>query len=159
MALIEIDDRDVFNYFTESPIKSKEFLKQWLMELKANNPTVKVITLGNGMYKLDLPHIQCTGSDIETRFKIPFMHELLKMELKHVDASKTDSVNALKYIVQRYTTQNVLLMLYQELVVVQPDIIDEYQGFIHEACQYLFTTNTTNTHNLYATFYIKFTGD
>ena len=37
MGLIDIDDRDVFNYHLAANIESTELFKMWLMELKTNN--------------------------------------------------------------------------------------------------------------------------
>ena len=79
MALINVDDRDVVNNFTIAASSTKEVFKQWLMELKANNPTAEITTLGEGRYQLVLPVITCTGSDVHTRFNIPHAHQLLRV--------------------------------------------------------------------------------
>ena len=157
MALITIDDRDVFNYFGIEQQTDKH--KELLLQLKSDNSTARCANLGSGVFKIDLPTIICTGSGINTLITIPFMHVLKKMELKHIDASDVDSVNPLEYVLKRRTSQNLWLVLYQEPIVLKSDVIDEYIGYTHELGQYLLITNSTNTEKLHVSFYIKWSGE
>lgn len=157
MSLITIDDRDVFNYFGIEQQTDKH--KELLLQLKSNNSTSRCINLGSGVFKIDIPVIACTGSDINTFITIPFTHVLTKMELKHTDSSDANSVNPLEYTLKRRTSQNLWLVLYQEPIVLKSDIIDEYIGYTHELGQYALITNSTNTEKLFVSFYIKWSGE
>ncbi|MCK5641254.1 MAG: hypothetical protein KAJ19_10665 [Gammaproteobacteria bacterium] len=158
MALIEIDDRDVFNYFTAAPKMAQEQLKQWLMELKANNLTAKIISLGNGVYQLDLPVITCTGSTVDTRFNIPHMHKLLRVSIKHTDSSNIDSVDVMTYSLSKRQHPNLWVPLLYIGVTTASDIMDEYIDYFMELGEYLIQSNTTNTDRLYIQVIIKITG-
>lgn len=158
MAIINIDDRDVNNYFAATPIKSQEQLKQWLMELKANNPTAKVIPLGNGVYQLDLPTIICTGSDINTRFNIPHMHQLLRVGIKHTDSVNVDSTDSLAYSLSKRHYPNLWMLLLNIDESTASDILDEYIDYYMELGEYLLISNSTNTDLLHINILIKITG-
>ena len=158
MGLIDIDDRDVFNYFTAAPSITQEHLKQWLMELKANNPTAKVITLGNGIYQLDLPIITCTGSDVDTRFNIPHMHKLLRVGIKHTDSGNVDSSDSLAYSLSKRHYPNLWMLLLNIGETTASDIVDEYIGYYMELGEYLIISNSTNTDKLHISITIKITG-
>ena len=158
MALIEIDDRDVFNYLTTTPVRSEEVLKQWLMELKANNPTVKVIPLGQGRYQLDLKAIICTGATVNTRFNIPHMHELIKMGIKHTDSNNVDSVDSMAYSVSKRQNPNLWMLLLNISVTTASDIMDEYIDYYMESGEYLIISNSTNTDRLHINVIVKMTG-
>lgn len=157
MGFIDIDDRDTHNYY--GPQVTTKIYKELFLQLKSNNLTCRVVNIGAGAYKIDVPTIICNGSDIETLLTIPFNHYFTKMELKHTDSTDLDSHNSLKYILQKRTSYNLWLTLYQESNVYQSDIFDEYIGFNHELCQYILTTNSTNTDKLYVTFYVYQAGD
>lgn len=159
MGIIDIvDDRDVYNYSTIASTVSKDILKQWLMELKANNPTAKVISLGESVYQLDLPAVECTGSDIETRFNIPHMHKLVRMSTKHVDSSGDNSTNSLTYSVSKRHYPNLWMLLLNIEETVASDIIDKYTSYYMELGEYLITSNTANTDKLHINILIKMTG-
>lgn len=158
MGLIDIDDRDIFNYFTAAPIVAREELKQWLMELKANNPTAKVITLGNGIYQLDIPTITCTGSNVNTRFNIPHMHQLLRVAIKHTDNSNVDSTDSLAYSISKRQYPNLWMLLLNIDESTASDIRDEYIDYYMELGEYLIISNSTNTDRLYVNVLIKITG-
>ena len=158
MALIEIDDRDVFNYFTAAPSIMQEQLKQWLMELKANNPTAKVITHGNGIYQLDLPAITCAGLDVNTRFNIPHMHKLLRVGIKHTDSSGVDSSDDLAYSFSKRQHPNLWMLLLNITQSNASDILDEYIGYHMELGEYLIKSNSTNTDQLNINILIMITG-
>ena len=158
MGLIDIDDRDVFNYFMTPSIKSNELLKQWLMELKANNPTSKVITLGNGIYQLNLTTITCTGSDVDTRFNIPHMHQLLRIETKHTDSSDVDSTDSLAYSISKRHYPNLWMLLLNIPKTTASGIIDEYIGYYMDLGEYLIVSNSTNTDRLHISITVKITG-
>ena len=158
MGLIDVDDRDVFNYFTTTSIKSNEFLKQWLMELKANNPAAKVITLGSGVYQLDLPTIICTGSDVNTRFNIPHMHQLLRMRMKHTDSGDANSTDSLAYSTSKRHYPNLWMLLLNIGETTASDIVDEYIGYYMQLGEYLIISNSTNTGKLHISITIKITG-
>lgn len=158
MAFIEIDDRDVFNHFTTAPVRSEEVLKQWLMELKANNPTAKVIPLGQGRYQLDLEAITCTGATVNTRFNIPHMHELIKMGIKHTDSNNVDSVDSMTYSVSKRQNPNLWMLLLNINATTASDIMDEYIDYYMESGEYLIISNSTNTDRLHINIIVKITG-
>lgn len=163
MALIDIDDRDtIHNYYTQAAeqaevVRSK--FKEYLGILKGENPSVVINHIGNGIYKLDLAVITCTGADVENIFNIPFMHELRKFEIKHVDASKADSTNALAYSVSHRHHPNLWMLLLSVPVSTASDIIDEYSDYDMQSGEYKLITNSTNTELLYISVYIKITGE
>lgn len=161
MGFIDIDDRDVFNYYETgiagTPIAAK--FKEWLGRLKAENLTARINNLGGGTFKIDLPVITCTGSDVQTLFNIPFMHIFEKMELKHVDSSDADSTDALTYSVSHQQYPNLWLIFLAVVNSIKADIVDEFVNYRHEQGQYLFITNSTNTDKLYIALYIKVTGE
>lgn len=158
MALINIDDRDVFNYSMAVPAMANEQLKQWLMELKSNNPTAKVITLGQGRYQLDLETITCTGATVNTRFNIPHMHELIKMGIKHTDSNNVDSVDNMAYSVSKRQNPNLWMLLLNIGTTTASDIIDEYIDYYMESGEYLIISNSTNTDRLHINVIVKMTG-
>lgn len=159
MGLINIDDRDVFNYFTAAPIVAKEQLKEWLMGLKANNPTVRIATLGGGIYQMDLDTITCAGVDVTTRFNIPFMHQILKMSIKHTDSSNADSTDDLAYSVSKRHHPNLWMLLLNIALSTASDILDEYEDYYAELGEYMVVSNTTNTDRLHINILFKITGD
>ena len=158
MAFIEIDDRDVVNNFTIAAASTKEVFKQWLMELKANNPTAKITTLGEGRYQLVLPVITCTGSDVYTRFNIPYMHQLLRVGTKHTDSNDVDSTDSLAYSLSKRYYPNLWMLLLNIDSSIASDILDEYIDYYMELGEYLITSNSTNTDRLYINIVIKITG-
>lgn len=158
MGFINIDDQDVHNYYAAPPVKPNEQLKQWLMELKANNPTAKVIPLGQGRYQMDLEVITCTGADISTRFNIPHMHELIKMSTKHIDSSEANSTDALTYSISKRHYPNLWMLLLNIEETTASDIIDEYIGYYMELGEYLIISNSTNTDKLHINVTFKITG-
>lgn len=158
MTLIEIDDRDVYNYITSCPTAPEDTLKQWLMELKANNPTTNVITLGNSVYQLELPTIICVGSNVDTRFNIPHMHELISVETKHTDSNAVNSDDALSYSLSKRHHPNLWMLLLNIGVTYASDILDEYIDYYMKRGEYLIKTNTTNTDLLHISIIVKITG-
>jgi len=153
-----IDDRDVNNFITTTTTQNKELLKQWLMELKANNPTVKVITLGNSIYQLDLPTIICAGSEINTRFNIPHMHQLLRIGIKHTNSDNADSEDALSYSLSKNHYPNLWMLLLNIRKTTASDILDEYTGYYMETGEYLIKSTTTNTDLLRLNIIVAITG-
>lgn len=154
-----IDDRDVINLSgSHSPPAGPESFKDWLMVLKANNPTAKVITLGGGLYQLDLNLITCTGSDVNTRFNIPYMHQLLRVGIKHTDSSKADSTDPLTYSLSKQHHPNLWMLLLGVVDSTASDILDGYNDYYMEAGEYLLVSNTTNTDQLRVNVIIGITG-
>lgn len=158
--LISIDDRDVTNIITQVLSNGdKDTLKKWLMELKASNPTAKIISLGLGRYQLTLTAITCTGAVVNTRFNIPHMHELIQMGFKHTDSSDADSTDALAYSLSKRHHPNLWMLLLDIAETTASDVLDEYENYFMEAGEYLIKSNTTNTDLLQVKIVIKMTGD
>lgn len=157
MGFITIDDRDVNNYFS-LPIGNLEVYKQWLMGLKADNPTSKIDHLGQGRYQLNLPIIECTASDVNTRFNIPYMHQLLSINLKHTNALNTDSSDDLDYSISKRINSNLWMKLLNIEKSTASDIKDEYIDYYMELGDYLVMSNTTNTDKLWLIIKVKITG-
>jgi len=162
MALFEIDDRDTVNNYYEMADKIAAVpatkYKEWMGRLKAENPKAVINHLGSGIFKLDLEAITCTGADVTTRFNIPFMHDMKKMEIKHTDSAKADSVNALSYTVNHRHHPNLWLLLLNVTATTASDIIDEYIEYYMQSGEYKLVTNTTNTEKLYISVYINIKG-
>ena len=157
MALINIDDRDtIHQYYTGQPGKS---WKVYQDRLKAENMQARVTTLGAGRFKIDLPVITCTGSNVTTWFTIPFMHSLEKMELKHVDSAGADSTDVVTYSISVNQHPNLSRTIFQIVDSIASDITDEYTNYYFEAGQYKLVFNSTNTDKLYVSITFQYTGD
>ena len=163
MGIIDIDDRDVFNYYEVGaecgPTPATNKFKEWLGRLKAEIPTAIINHLGAGRYKIDLPSIPCTGAAVTTIINIPFMHQLQKMEIKHVDASNADSTDALDYAVSHRHHPNLWMLLLNVIDSVASDIIDEYIDYFMGRGEYQLVTDSIATDVLYISVYIRITGD
>ena len=158
MGLIDIiDDRDVNNYFT-SLSQSKDMQKQWLMELKADNPTVKVIPLGNAVYQLDMPIITCTGANVDIRFRVVHSHKLIRMGFKHTDSNDVDSINPLAYSISKRHHSNLWMLYLSILETTASDILDKYVDYYMEPGEYLIKSTTDNTDKLFINVIIQITG-
>lgn len=157
MVLINIDDRDTHNYYS-SQVTTKKF-KEWLLQLKSEIPSAIINHLGNGIYKIDISPIQCTGSDVNTIFMIPFMHKLLKIAIKHTDLNDINSIDLLTYSVSHLHSPNLSILINSMDDIIVSDIIDEYDGYHHVRGQYLLISNTTHTDKLYVSIYINITGE
>lgn len=158
MGFINIDDRDTHNYFLPSKDEDRITYKQWLMELKANNPTAKIIPLGDGRYQLDLPVITCTGLDINTRFNIPHMHQLIRTTIKHADSDDNNSTDNLDYSLSKRLGSNLLVLLLNIEASTASDILDEYIGYYMELGEYLILSKSTNTDRLHINIVIRIIG-
>jgi len=167
MALIDIDvdDRDTINYFggPQGPVMAKEIsekFKEWLVRLESEVPTGSTVEhLGTGRYKIVLPVITCSGSDITTIINIPFMHQIQKMEFKHTDSSNDDSIDAFDYSVSHRYPPTMWLLLLNIVDSVASDIIDEYIDYYMSRGEYRLVTNSTNTNKVFANLYIRITGE
>ena len=158
MALIEIDDRDVVNYISSGLQPNGGVIKQHLMDLKTNNPTAKIISLGADKYQLSLDTIIGTSANVVSRFNIPYMHELIQMGIKHTDNVNADSTDALAYSLSKRHYPNLWMLLLNIEVTTASDIIDEYTDYYMEAGEYMVQSNTTNTDLLHVNIIIKMTG-
>ena len=159
MGLIDIDDRDVYNYYQTNQVGQPQKFKEWLGRLKAELPGSIVNHLGDGIFKIDFPAITCTGVSVTTIFNIPFMHQFQKMEIKHVDSANADSVNLLNYSVSHRHHPNLWMLLLNVINSIASDIIDEYIGYFMDRGNYKLITNSTNTELLHISMYIRVTGD
>lgn len=157
MGLINIDDRDVHHNYYNGVINTQQS-KEWLLQIKASNPSYRCVTLSHNLLKIDFS-VNCTGADIESILNIPLMHSLNKIEIKHVDSTNIDSIDLLDYTVYRNSTYNLFLLLYKYLDIIHSDITDELNGFTNEGCQYKIISNSTNTDILYFTVYILIMGN
>ena len=157
MGLIDIDDRDVYNYYQvqADPLTFQKYLNS----LKSENKTANIVNLGEGRFKLDLPAIVCTGADVTTLFQIPFMHVLEKLEIKHVDAAYADSIDAMTYSLSHRMNPNLWLIVLSVINSISSDIIDEYANFRHERGQYKILSNSTNTDIILMSVYLRYTGE
>jgi hypothetical protein len=164
---INVDDRDTINCeVCELPPEPPELIdpiltkyKEWLGILKGENLTARINNLGEGRFKIDIPVIGCTGSDVETHLNIPFMHIFEKMETKHTDNVQADSNDALTYAISHRHHPNLWLVFLAITSSISSDIVDEFVNYRHEKGEYKLITNSTNTDLLYIACYIKVTGD
>lgn len=158
-----IDDRDTFISQTLTPeqleVLDNKF-KVWLTMLKNELPANVIVDhLGDGRYRLELPYITCTGADVEQIINIPFMHQLLKMELKHTDNANADANDALTYsLYQRYhaNTWAIITIITDSTA---SDMTDEYVSYYKLRGEYRLLVNTTNTDRAHITFFIRITGE
>lgn len=164
MGLIDIiDDRDTFISQTmgvEGLAAIEKKFKEWQTLIKNELPTGSIVShLGNGRFKIDLPTITCTGAQVETVFNIPFMHQLLKAEMKHTDNANADSSNALDYSLSHRHHHNLWLLLLTVAGSVASDIIDEYIDYYMSRGEYRLLTDSTNTELLHISVYVEFLGE
>ena len=155
-GLVHIDDRDIITQYVNVVPKNHQ---EELLRLKGELKTSRINHLGNGVFKIDLPVIVCTGSGVYTLFSIPYMHELLKLEVKHVNDVGADSSSSLDYVLSRRLHNNLLFDLFGVEDVIRADIYDEFTGFHHERGQYSLYTKSSNTDRIHVTCYIRLTGD
>jgi hypothetical protein len=163
MALIDYtDDRDTFIISADGRISPSiiEKFKEWRVLLKNELPAGSFVDhIGTGNYLIALPVIVCTGGNIETIFNIPFMHEIHKTEIKHVDAAGADSANALDYSLEHGTGVNLWLKMLTVTGSTASSIVDQYVDYFHKRGEYRIISKSTNTELIYISFYIRFMGD
>jgi len=163
---IDIDDRDTVNYFggpgPQGPVMAEALaakFKEWLVRLKAEAPAGSIVhSIGGGNYSLSLPVIACTGAAVETILNVPFMHELYKIETKHVDSSLADSSDAMTYSYSHKINGLWLLML-SVTGTTASDIVDQYVDYYHVRGEYKISVDTTNTDQVFVVFYFKILGE
>lgn len=158
-----IDDRDTTYIIQDdgqiTPVLGEKF-KEWLTMLKNELPTdVKVDHLGGGRYRIELAYIECTGSDVEQIINIPFMHQLLKMELKHTDSSNVDANDALTYSLYQRFHANTWAIITTISDSTASDMTDEYIDYYKLRGEYRLLVDTTNTDRAHIAFYIRITGE
>jgi hypothetical protein len=156
------DDRDTFIIAADGRLSTTviEKFKVWQTRLKNELPAGSLVNhIGAGNFLIVLPVITCTGSDVETIFNIPFMHEIHKTEIKHVDAAGADSANSLDYSAEHKITANLWLKMLTVTGSTASSIVDQYVDYYHTRGEYKITTKSTNTELLYINFYIRFMGD
>lgn len=166
MGLIDIDDRDtiIYNQGAEGAVTTPKAIsdkfKEWQTMLKNELPSnSKVNHMGGGRYRLEIPYIECTGSDVETLLNVPFMHQLLKMELKHTDSSFVDAASPLTYkLYQRFNANTWAIMMLISNSIAS-DMTDEYIDYYKLRGEYKLLTNTTATDRILVTLYIRITGE
>lgn len=120
----------------------------------------KVEHVGKGIFRIDLPVITCTGSDVTQYFMIPFHHRILRMEVKHTDSSYADSVNALTYSLKMGATVNPALLF--AIVTNTATIVSDTAhllDFPRTQSRYQLITNSTNTELLYVALLIELEED
>lgn len=164
MSLVNIiDDRDTFisQTLTIDELKTLEKkFKEWMVMLKNELPSNVIVDhLGNGRYRLELPYIECTGSDVEQIINIPFMHQLLKMELKHTDNVNVDSNDVLTYSLYQRFHENTWSIITKIEDSTAADMSDEYIDYFRLRGEYRLLINTTNTDRAHIAFYIRITGE
>ena len=130
--------------------------KAWLTGLKAEKTlqTARVQYLGDHFFKVDMPAITCTGSDVITRFNIPYAFQLERIEMKHTDSSNVDSNDALTYSLDKKMWNNLLFRYLTETSSTASDIIKEMDDYFFEKGELVLTTNTTTTDLLYQTLIV-----
>ena len=157
MGLINIDDRDVHNYY--GVMNNQVNFKDQLLRLKSNNSTAIVVNLGHGRYKLNLPVVLCTGSSVISRLNIPFMHVFEKVEIKHVNSVDIDSSASLDYLIQHKHHQSYWMTLLSIESSVSSDIIDEYDNFYLERGDYQIISTSLSSDKLLIAVYVLWTGE
>lgn len=164
MALFEYtDDRDTFISQTITPeqleVLDNKF-KAWLTMLKNELPADVIVNhLGDGRYRLELPYIECTGANVEQIINIPFMHQLLKMELKHTDNTNADGNDALTYSLYQRFSANTWAIITIITDSNASDMADEYIDYYKLRGEYRLLVDTTNTDRAHVVFYIRITGE
>lgn len=117
-----------------------------------------VTEIGNGDYLLTLKnkYIEMTGANVVTNFTILEGHTLERLELKHTDSAKAESV-----VSTLITFQRILEMLdslphdlFEETACVKSDKRVIF-GYDYPSQSYRLTLNTTNTHRIYPEVYIR----
>jgi hypothetical protein len=116
--------------------------------------------LGKGFYKIDLPIIICSGSDITQYFIIPFNHQLHRLELKHTDSSNADSTDALTYYLKYGSTLSpeLLFTIVKNIATLESDSAHLFKSYWRSLSRYQLITNSTNTDKLYISLLVEIEG-
>lgn len=120
---------------------------------------IKVITLGGGFYQLDFPRILQTAAVVTSSYAVPFPHILAGLFVKHVDASLAGVATSLTFKAKFALRENLNFAL-AAFTSVSPDEAFLFRGNegAKNATNYIFETNTTNTHWVYISMVIQALG-
>ena len=118
-----------------------------------------VTPIGNGDYLLTLKNkfITMTGANVITNLTILEGHILKKLELKHTDSAKAESIVSTLITFQRILEELDSLPhdLFEETACVKSDKrVIFNSGYEYPSQTYRLTLNTTNTHRIYVELYI-----
>ena len=125
--------------------------------LKNEFKTGRIDHLGKGIFQVSLAVITCTGANVTQYFTIPFLHRMHRIDVKHTDSAKADSVDALTYSLKYGTViaPELLFALEVNTATIVTDTSHIYSKFVRSASRYQLISNTTNTDLLYVTLVIE----
>lgn len=115
----------------------------------------KEVYLGKRLYELtlnvnNLPYVPQTGAAVTKTYKFPFAHRLVKVEVKHCDASDADNTDAFTWSWSRQTIGTLTLPLASYSASVASNFSEVFgESYEYPSMLYEFITNTTNLHHVY----------
>ena len=115
--------------------------------------------LDNGVFKIDMLAITAIGSAVTQYFTIPFMHRLLRVEVKHTDSAYVDCTDALTYSLKYGSTSknSLLFAVAAKSATAVTDNAHIFSEFWRSMTRYQLVTNTTNTDLIYVSLLIRLT--
>ena len=109
--------------------------------------------LGKRLYELTLKspfYVAQTGGAVTNTYKIPFNHRLIKVEVKHCDASDADNTDAFTWSWSRQAVGALYSLLFSVSASTVTDFSEKFgEGYEYPNMLYRFITNTTNLHHVY----------
>lgn len=123
----------------------------------------KIAYLGKKQYLFTLKdeYVLMTGSPVNLDFGIIKAHRLIKVELKHTNSAKTESIDALDITFQRKMEKlgSLLHDLFEESGIIKSDIrllFGEKYEYLSQ--YYRLTLDTTETDRIYLEVYVQLMG-
>ena len=115
--------------------------------------------IGKRQFEITLPtkYKAMTGAAVTETLKIREWHRLIKIEIKHTDANKANSTDALTWFVERDflgCTNGIKMISYTNSTVI--DFSELFgEGYEYPQAEYRFSFNTTNLHRIYLKVFVQ----
>lgn len=117
--------------------------------------------LGKRLYELTLKtpyYVAQTGAAVTNNYKIPFPHRLVKIEVKHCNASDVDNTDAFTWSWSKQKVKALFEALVSYAASPSTDFTEVFgESYEYPNMVYRFITNTTVNHRIYLTLTIQLT--
>jgi len=116
--------------------------------------------LGKRIWYLDpypTRYMTMTASVVTLDAFVPIPHRLVRVEVKHVDASNADNSTSTAYIFSRIDPDSGTntIMDANPALITSEHLAPFGEGWEYSSGVYRFSANTTATHRIYPSFYIQ----
>lgn len=109
--------------------------------------------LGKKLYELTLKtpfYVAQTGAAVTNYYKFPFPHRLVRVEVKHCDATDADNTDAFTWSLSKQAAKSLFELLVSYSASAVTDFIETFgETYEFPSMLYQFITNTTNLHHVY----------